>query len=279
MARPLRIEIPGGIHHIYDRGNDKHILFRSDADRLFFLAALEETLKRFGWTCLGYCLMDNHYHLVVLTPEPNMSKGMHFLNGVVAQRLNIRHDQSGPVFEGRFKAKPVQTGRYVMGLTRYVARNPVDAFICKTADEYDWSSHRAVLGWAPRGFVAVDTVLAIFGTNIADGRTRYRAFVDDPRDPVWFDITKPALGDDDFMVAVLPGDKASPEVPRAQRFGPRPPLSDLLRPPVGDEAIAEAALVHHYTRVEIAAELGCHYMTICRRLKKWREAHRRDEAA
>jgi len=108
MARPLRLEFPGGIYHVTARGNERRWIFRDDADRLAFLDVLARVLDRFGWLCLAYCLMGNHYHLLVETPRPNLARGMRQLNGVYAQRFNRRHNRVGHLTQGRYGAVLVE---------------------------------------------------------------------------------------------------------------------------------------------------------------------------
>src|SRR5450759_1095392 len=125
MACPLRIESPGAIYHVTARGNAREAIFRDDADRDLFLAALGEVVTRFGWLFHAYCLMDNHYHLLIETSQGNLSPGMRQLNGVYTQRVNRRHARVGHVFQGRFKAILVERDSYLLELARYIVLNPV----------------------------------------------------------------------------------------------------------------------------------------------------------
>src|SRR5919108_6608630 len=102
MARPLRIEFSGAIYHVTSRGNAREDICLDDTDRAMFLGVLAEVISRFEWRCYAYCLMGNHYHLLIETPEPNLSKGMRQLNGVYTQRFNRRHGRVGHVFQGRY---------------------------------------------------------------------------------------------------------------------------------------------------------------------------------
>ena len=127
MARPLRIEFPGAIYHITSRGDRREDIFLSDEDRLLFLDTYSKVADRFGWICYAYCLMTNHYHLVIETPLPNLSLGMAQLNGVYTQKFNRKHHKVGHVFQGRFKAILVERNTYLLELLRYVVLNPVRA--------------------------------------------------------------------------------------------------------------------------------------------------------
>ena len=125
MARPLRIEYEGALYHVTSRGNARERIYLTDGDRLEFLDVLDQVASRFGWICHAYCLMSNHYHLLVETPAANLSKGMQLLNGVYTQRFNRATKRSGHVFQGRFKAVLVEKESHLLELARYVVLNPV----------------------------------------------------------------------------------------------------------------------------------------------------------
>ena len=142
MARPLRIEFPGALYHVTSRGNARQRVFRDDEDRETFLATLAWVVARFRWRCHAYCLMDNHIHLLIDTPQPNLSRGMRQLNGVYTQRFNRRHRRVGHLFQGRFQAILVEKEGYLLELARYIVLNPVRAKMVKTPERYPWSSYR-----------------------------------------------------------------------------------------------------------------------------------------
>jgi len=125
MARPLRIEYEGAVYHVTARGNARSDIYLSDSDRELFLDALAYVVDRFGWVCHAYCLMDNHYHLMIETPQANLSRGMGQLNGIYTQRFNRKHDRVGHVYQGRFKSIVVDKESYLLELSRYVVLNPV----------------------------------------------------------------------------------------------------------------------------------------------------------
>src|SRR5713226_6360530 len=124
MARPLRIEYPGAVYHLTSRGNARKKIFLNDSDRDEFLATLGWVVERFGWRCHAYCLMDNHFHLLIETPQPNLSLGMRQLNGVYTQRFNRRHKRVGHLFQGRFKAILVERDSYLLALARLYRSQP-----------------------------------------------------------------------------------------------------------------------------------------------------------
>src|SRR5258706_8306926 len=146
MSRPLRLEFPGAIYHVTSRGNARAPIFADDGDRELFLETLAHVVERFHWLCHAYCLMDNHYHLLIETPDPNLSKGMRQLNGLYTQRFDRRHGRVGHVFQGRFKAILVERDSYLLELCRYVVLNPVRAKMVKQPKQYQWSSYRATAG-------------------------------------------------------------------------------------------------------------------------------------
>ena len=133
MARPLRMEFPGAISHVPARGNARGDIYLDDGDRQLFLSIFSRTCHRFNWACHAYCLMSNHYHLVIETPDANLSKGMRQLNGVYSQSFNRRHSRVGHVLQGRYKAILVDKDQYLLEVIRYVLLNPVRAHITKAA--------------------------------------------------------------------------------------------------------------------------------------------------
>ena len=149
MARPLRIEFPGAIYHVTSRGNAHQAIVEDDADRFEFFAVLTGVLERYGWLCHAYCLMDNHYHLMVETPDGNLARGMARLNGLYTQRFNRRHQRIGHLFQGRYKAILVERESYLLELCRYLVLNPVRAGLVRRAAAYRWSSYRATAGDEP----------------------------------------------------------------------------------------------------------------------------------
>lgn len=143
MARPLRIEYPGALYHLTSRGNARASIYADDRDRRRFLDVLGEVVESYRWCCHAYCLMPNHYHLVVDTPLANLSRGMRQLNGLYTQRYNRRHSRVGHVFQGRFKGILVERESHMLELARYVVLNPVRAGIVGAPEDYAWSSLRA----------------------------------------------------------------------------------------------------------------------------------------
>ena len=127
MARPLRLEFPDALYHVTSRGDRREDNYYADADHQAWLAVLGQVCQRFNWVVYAYCLMSNHYHLLVQTPEGNLSAGMRQLNGVYTQQINRVHGHVGHLFQGRFKAVLVDQESYLLELARYVVLNPVRA--------------------------------------------------------------------------------------------------------------------------------------------------------
>ena len=125
MTRPLRLEYAGALYHLTARGNAQAAIYLEDSDRHLFLELLGKEVKQQRWVCYAYCLMDNHYHLLIETPEANLVSGMRRLNGVYTQAFNRRHQRVGHVFQGRYKSILVDKDSYLQELCRYIVLNPV----------------------------------------------------------------------------------------------------------------------------------------------------------
>ncbi len=178
MARQLRLEFAGGLYHLTARGNAQAAIYRDDDDRQMFLDLLGREIHQQGWLCYAYCLMDNHYHLLIETPEPNLSKGMRRLNQVYTQTFNRRHGQVGHVLQGRYKSIVVDKDNYFLELSRYIVLNPVRARMVKAAKDWSWSSYRATAGMkSPPEWLHVKPVWKRFGHKQEEARKRYREFV------------------------------------------------------------------------------------------------------
>ena len=124
MARPPRLQVADGIYHLTARGNERRALYRDAADRERFLEILAETLERCNWHCLSYCLMSNHYHLLVRTLEPTLSRGMRDLNGMYAQCCNRRHGRDGHLMQGRYRALLIGSEEHLLAAVAYIVRDP-----------------------------------------------------------------------------------------------------------------------------------------------------------
>lgn len=173
------------MYHVGSRGNNQQPVYWADDDRTEFLGLLEDVARRREWIVLTYCLMPNHFHLVVLVPECGLSEGMQYLNGGYARRINSRYGRTGHVFRNRFWSKFIDNDAQLLATVRYVVRNPVRAGLCSTPERWRWSGHRACAGLdeAPR-FLAVDYIHDYFGPRRAEACLAYRRFVSEGQSSV-----------------------------------------------------------------------------------------------
>jgi REP element-mobilizing transposase RayT len=283
MARPLRIEFAGALYHVTARGDRREPIYDEDEDRRAYLDILGDVVEQFDWRCHAYCLMDNHYHLVVETPEGNLSKGMRQLNGLYTQYSNRRHRRVGHLFQGRYKAILVDKDTYLLELSRYVVLNPVRAGMVKRPSQWAWSSYHATVGTqnAP-GWLMLDALLAHFGRNRGVARRRYERFVEDGvgAESVWRDLKRQIyLGDAPFverMQAKLDSEAEDVNIPRVQRRRPAPPLTHIEREHKGRN---QAALAAHetgeYSYQQIAEHFGIHFTTVGRIVRAGRKKKRK----
>ena len=222
MARQLRLEFAGGLYHLTARGNAQATIYRDNDDRQLFLDVLGREIHQQGWFCYAYCLMDNHYHLLIETPEPNLSNGMRRLNQVYTQTFNRRHGQVGHVLQGRYKSIVVDKDSYFLELSRYIVLNPVRAKMVKTAKDWPWSSYRATAGMkALPAWLHAKPVLKQFGRKQEAARQRYREFVRQGMGQVspWEQLRGQIyLGGEDFLarMEVLASKQSLANVPRQQ---------------------------------------------------------------
>jgi REP element-mobilizing transposase RayT len=232
MSRPLRIEFPGAWYHVMNRGAARRNVFKRNGHRLLFLDLLGDLLRMFHVEAHAYCLMDNHYHLLMHTPGGNLQRAMRHLNGVYTQRHNRLERTDGPLFRGRYKAILVDADAYLLSVSRYIHLNPVEAGVVKTPSEYPWSSYPAYIGLAEEpAWLHTDQSLRMIGQRRV--RERYRAFVESGVDgeTARFYGTKkvgPILGGDAFRKRVLRGRTGDGEVPEARRLRPVPGLPEIV---------------------------------------------------
>ena len=279
MARPLRIEYDGALYHVTSRGNERKPIFRDDADRELFLTTLWQVSQRFHWLCHAYCLMDNHYHLVIETPDGNLSKGMRQLNGVYTQAFNRRHHRVGHLFQGRFKGILVQKESHYLEVCRYVVLNPVRAKAVKHPREWAWSSYRATGGLAavPR-CLKVEEILSHFGQRRGPAQEKYREYVREGigSATIWESLeAQSLLGLEGFAEALrghVTGKETVGEIPKGQRLIGRASLKKLFGEArkgksLRDRMISKAVKEHGYSQIEVARHLKLHYSTISRLMR------------
>jgi putative transposase len=270
MSRRLRIEFPGAVYHVYARGNSKDAVFLDDADRLKFLDYMGRGAQGYGFIYHSYCLMGNHFHLLLETPQANLSEGMHWLDSCYAGHFNWAHEHVGHVFQGRFQSIVVQQETYLLELCRYIVLNPVRACIVKDPAYYPWSSFREIagLGSGLGGAVSAGWILSHFGDDPERARHEYARFVRDGagRSSPFADVVAgTVLGDRDFRTGIrerVLSECRLEDIPAAQLDAFRPGLRELFsadEPLLRNERntrIRSACLEWRYTRTEVAAFCG-----------------------
>jgi len=270
MARPLRIEFDGAVYHVTSRGNAREDIYLSDSDRKTFLEVLEHVVDRFGWVCHAWCLMSNHYHMLIETPKGNLSQGMRQLNGIYTQRFNREHQRVGHVFQGRFKAILIEKDAHLLELCRYIVRNPVAAGMVKSAQDWKWSSYQETARLSPKTSLTTTAwVLEQFGGS----KERYIQFVADALmtdAPLTEATGSNVLGGESFHEEVQKHINANKEAPRAQKHIARRTLEGIETSGKSRaEWMAEAHRKHGYTMKEVADYAGVHYSLVSKIIKQW----------
>jgi len=276
MARPLRIEFSGALYHVTARGNAQGDIYHDDIDRQQFLTLLLNTVNRYNWCCHAYCLMDNHYHLLIETSEPTLSKGMKYLNGTYTQYFNRQHRRVGHVFQGRFKAILVQKDSYLLELARYIVLNPVRARMVRTAKTWRWSSYRATAGYDnSHACLTTEWILAGFAQTKKAAQQCYRDFVQASKGQPspWEQLKNQIyLGDENFVNDIqckLDPDQSLKDIPKKQKQAPAKPLNYFAgRYKTRDESMAQAYWSGHYTLAQVGKHFNVSYATVSRAVKK-----------
>jgi len=272
MARPLRIEFPGALYHVTARGDRRDAIYLRERDQRLFLQLLGQTCERMNWACYAYCLMTNHYHLVIETVDGNLSRGMRHLNGVYTQKFNFHHDQVGHVFQGRYKAILVDRDAYLLELARYVVLNPVRAGLVRSAGQWPWSSYRATVALSPcPRWLAAEKILRLFGQTGSSAIAAYIRFVEAgvKAPPIWDGLKYQLfLGNEAFVERMrrrINAESNSIEVPKEQRT----PAGESIAFYAADapdqrSAMAQAYLLGGHTMKAIADHFSVHYSTVSR---------------
>lgn len=279
MARPLRIHIPGRAYHLFARGDNKAPIFRDDADCVYFLALLGEGLSRFAIECAAYCLVVNHYHLLVIPRLHSVSVMMQYVNSRYCQWFNRKHGRVGHVLQGRFGSTIVDDAAYMLTALRYIAVNPVAAKLTAAPDEWQWSSYRATAGLEPApDFLSLDRVWsAVNCSDIAAGRRRYIGHVaggvegEELRKALLFGSERLARQ----VASLLVPHQHEIDFVRADRFAVRTPLTEIFAGLTAVEelkhAAAEAFHVHGYTLRDIGRLIDRTPSAVCRWIRAVRE--------
>jgi len=275
MSRPLRIEYPGALYHVTSRGNRRARVFADAEDSKAFLNILAEVNQRFETRCHAYCLMGNHYHLLMETPRANLSRAMRQLNGVYTQTSNWLHRKVGHVFQGRYKAILIEKDAHFLEAARYVVLNPVRAGLVLRPEDWPWSSYKATAGLAKgEDCLTIGSLLGQFCDDGADAMLKYSEFVVDAPDTRLEEevVSGVVYGGGEFAARCrlqVRGGGNIVEIPREQRFVGRPELASILkRPGKLIEKVIEAVEVHGYTQKAVADELGVHYSAVSKLLSR-----------
>ncbi len=279
MARPLRIEFAGGLYHITSRGNARQHIYFDNRDRTTFLELIDKTRTRFDWYIHAYCLMSNHYHLLIETGTPTLAKGMKLLNGSYTQYFNRKHRRVGHLFQGRYKAILVDKESYLLELARYIVLNPVRARMVRSAGQWDWSSYRATAGHTDQEqLLTTDWILACLASKKKQAQDRYCSFVKAGRNQPspWERLKNQIyLGDDQFveeMQCKLDPDQSLNDIPRKQKLAPPKPIDYFARKfRDRTEAMARAYLSQHFTLEEVGRAFGVSYATVSRAVKRYEQ--------
>ncbi len=275
MARPLRLELAGGLYHVTSRGDRCEDIYDDDEDREKWLELFGKVCNRFNWRCHAYCLMDNHYHIIVETAEANLSKGMRQLNGVYTQYHNRKHDQVGHVFQGRFKGILVEQDAYLLELARYVVLNPLRANMIKDMNAWKWSSYHFMTGQSPNvSWLETDWILGQFSKQRKRAIEHYINFV---REGVGLPSIWIELKNQIFLASESFVNKKQKLISKKQMLNEVPKLQKRKIPKSLDyydakykdpkKTIVKAYLTGAYTLKEIGEYFGYHYSTISRIVK------------
>lgn len=231
MARPLRIEFPGAWYHAMNRVAGRAMAFKAAGNQRLFLALLPDLPERFGVEIHAYCLMGNHYHLLLQTSDANLGRALRHFNGVLTQRINRQQRRDGPLFRGRYKALLVDADHYLLALSRYIHRNPLAAGLVKRLDHYTLSSYPAYLGQAKQAWLHTERVLDHFGRGAIG---KYRAYVehagpDELSDFYTQERPGSILGDNAFKARMLKGRRPHREQPQSRHTSSPVTLDEILK--------------------------------------------------
>jgi len=239
MARPLRISYPGAFYHITARGNERKQIFLNDRDREKFLSYLGSATERYGASIHVYCLMGNHYHLLLETPSGNIIAIMRHINGAYTTYFNLKRNRTGHLLQGRYKAILVDVDEYAEELSRYIHLNPVRAGVVARPEEYRWSSYQAYIGQRKgEEWLHQDLVLGFFGNTQSKARENYRKFVEtaigQKNENPWINIKHSTfLGSAEFIARIkenhIGGDDSASDIPALKSLKSRPSIEEIQK--------------------------------------------------
>ena len=263
MARQVRIEYPGAFYHVFSRGNQKQPIFLTDEDRYFFLKCLRDAHEKFGMIVHAWCLMPNHFHLILEAPLGNLSRMMHFLITSYTIYFNNKHKRHGHLFQGRFKSVLIEVVTYAQELSRYIHLNPVRAGIVERPDKYPWSSYGCYRGEARRErWLETDVILRLFNDQPEKARKAYIDYVtqgigEETPDSIKLSGKRGILGSEAFIARIKrehlgeEGRKPDREKPQLRMLRNKPDLLRILSlskqalGPTNRMAVPIAILISH----------------------------------
>jgi len=238
MGRPLRIEYAGAYYHVAARGNEQKDIFKSRKDREKFLSYLGSAVSRYGAVIHGYCLMSNHYHLLLETPSGNLSQIMQHLNGAYTNYFNTKRSRSGHLFQGRFQAILIEADEYSRELSRYIHLNPVRAGIVTKPEDYQWSSYRDYIGVRePPAWLHTQSILSCFHQSIPAAQEKYCGFVEDLlgreyQSPLKGAVASTLLGSCGFVQEItekhIAGKPVDRDLPALRALSKRPSIDKII---------------------------------------------------
>jgi len=275
MARQLRIEFSGAFYHVTSRGNERKPVFRSRRDREKFLEYLESASERYGAVAHVYCLMDNHYHLLLETPQGNLSQIMQHINGAYTTYFNVKRHRTGHLLQGRYKSILVEADAYALELSRYIHLNPVRAGMVQRPEEYEWSSYLSyALEEEKPGWLTTDLILGYFSDQYSVAQQKYKSFVESLigklyRSPLSDALRSTILGTLDFVNEIKDRfhieEINDRDLPSLEEPPPRPGITSVSR--AASSVLKENArlqrqmqihLCHRYTGAKLR-DIGAHF--------------------
>ena len=296
MGRPLRIEYPGAFYHVTSRGNEQKDIFKSEGDREKFLTYLESAAERYGAVFHAYCLMSNHYHLMIETPEGNLSRIMKHINNSYTNYFNVKRKRAGHLLQGRYKAVLVEADAYAAELSRYIHLNPVRAKMVALPEEYKWSSYRFYLENSAPPWLSTGFVLGYFGADPDKQRVHYRDYTLEAvgkksPDLLSDSIASTILGSDDFVRYIketyLEGMTPDRDIPALRELQGRPDIGKIKAEAVkafpGSGRLARAVgiyLCHRFSGAklqEIGDLFGLTPSGVTQAGKRFEEAMKKDK--
>jgi putative transposase len=296
MARPLRIEYPGAFYHVTSRGNDQKDIFKSRKDREKFLSYLRSSVERYGALIHVYCLMTNHYHLLMETPRGNLSEIMQHINGAYTTYFNVKRKRYGHLFQGRYKAILVEADEYAVELSRYIHLNPVRAGMVCEPLEHEWSSYRSYLGKGTgTEWLKTDFIFNYFDRERIQASRKYTQFVEELlnkkyESPLKEAIASTVLGTPEFVAEIserhVAGRQADRSVPAVKELSGQPSLDEIIKTVndalVGQEKLAKKISIyfcHCYSGAklkEIGEKFGIGDAAITQASKRLRQQAEKD---